>query len=94
MDQIKQMIEAIKSNEGFRQKVQDAENIQEKIEIAGEYGYHFSVDELKNFQKELQGYENELGDTDLDRVAGGSCGMACSGEECHSAQNCFGAYSS
>ena len=69
VDQAKAFVEKMKSDEAFRAKVMAEEDVEARMALIGAEGFDCSVAEIGALQ--------ELGDAELDGVAGGgSCDLA------------------
>ena len=63
VDQAKAFVEKMKSDEAFRAKVMAEEDVEARMALIGAEGFDCSAEEL--------GASQELGDAELDGVAGG-----------------------
>ena len=70
VDQVKAFIEKMKSDEAFRARVMAEEDVEARLALIGAEGFDCSAEEIGALQ--------ELGDAELDGVAGGGwCDEAC-----------------
>ncbi len=71
IESAKAFIEKVKTDEDFKNKLEQLENGQARLDFAKAQGFDFSADDIAKVREE-QG----LTDEELDGVAGG-CGHAC-----------------
>lgn len=71
-EQIKALIEALKSNPQLQQKLSTATSIEEATTLAAEAGYSISVDDIT---QAVSSSSLELSDAELEAVAGGGWGQ-------------------
>ena len=70
VEQAKAFVEKMKSDDAFRDKVMAEEDVEARMELIGAEGFDCSAAEIGALQ--------ELGDAELDGVAGGGwCDEAC-----------------
>ena len=75
VEQAKAFIEKMKRDEAFRAKVLAEEDVEARMALIGAEGFDCSAAEIASLQ--------ELGEAELDRVAGGSwCDTFCAGQAC------------
>jgi len=71
VDSAKEFLERVRNDEDFRKSVGEIVTAEERMEFVKGAGFDFTKEEIKSIQ-------DELSDDDLDRVAGGWCGLSLS----------------